>query len=178
MLFQVVAIYLFSYFLKTHDWWRKDYTAAYYALRLDFFRRPLGDFLLMFPEVLRILTWSTRTPSHAPLRSHATRRGVYVAIQALRPYAVWWEALGGACYVIPFGNDYWRLFTCIAFISAPPALIPPLTSPHTSRTVLHLGFGLSLRLGTFMWIGIVGQFGLIPGWFWCVTRLRGPRHVA
>lgn len=61
MLVQVISIYLFSYFLKTHEWWRKDYTAAYYALRLDFFRRPLGDFLLMFPELLRFLTFSTRT---------------------------------------------------------------------------------------------------------------------
>ena len=59
VLFQVIALYIFSYFLKTHDWWRKDYTAAYYALRLDFFRQPLGDLLLMFPKLLSVLTWAT-----------------------------------------------------------------------------------------------------------------------
>ena len=39
-------------------------------------------------------------------------------------------------------------------------------------TGLHLGFGLTLRLGTFMWIGIVGQLGLIPGWFWYAYKCR------
>ena len=58
---QVSYMYVFAYFLKTHEWWRSDYTAAYYALRLDYFRMPLGEFFLLFPTALKLLTFGTRT---------------------------------------------------------------------------------------------------------------------
>ena len=44
-------------------------------------------------------------------------------------------------------------------------------------TGLHLGFGLSLRLGTFMWIGMVGQLGLFPGWFWYACFLKSIQRL-
>ena len=59
----MIFMYLFSYLYKTDDVWRKDYTAAYYALRLDFFRRPMGDLLLHYPLLVKGLTFVTSTPS-------------------------------------------------------------------------------------------------------------------
>lgn len=58
---QMICLYVFSFLHKSDDVWRKDFTAAYYALRLDFFRRPLGDLLLHYPALLKALSFATRT---------------------------------------------------------------------------------------------------------------------
>ena len=47
--FQVFAIYFVSYLLKDHPMWRSDFTAVYYATRLDIFATPLSYWLRNFP---------------------------------------------------------------------------------------------------------------------------------
>lgn len=55
---QVSFLYVFSYMHKTGDEWRVDYTASFYALQLDYFRTFLADFIVNFPNVLKVLTYS------------------------------------------------------------------------------------------------------------------------
>jgi hypothetical protein len=141
---QVGYMYVFSHYLKTHDWWRKDFTAAYYAVRLDYFRLPLGDFFLAFPWMLTVLT----------------------------PAVLIWELVGPFFYISPVATQPLRLFGVIGFIA------------------LHLGFGLSLRLGTFFWISACAQTALIPPFVWEIVmklvttrarlglRVRYPSHCS
>jgi len=56
---QCVIMYVFSTYYKTGAAWTRDYTAAWMALQLDWFRLPLGDFFNNFPLFLRFLTWLT-----------------------------------------------------------------------------------------------------------------------
>lgn len=46
---QVFAIYFVSYVLKDHPIWRKDFSAVFFASRLDIFTTPLGVWLRGFP---------------------------------------------------------------------------------------------------------------------------------
>lgn len=48
---QVFVIYYVSYLLKDHPMWRKDFTAVYYAARLDIFASPFGFWIRQFPWV-------------------------------------------------------------------------------------------------------------------------------
>lgn len=57
--FQVFAIYFVSYILKDHDTWRKDFTALYYASRLDIFATPISHFLRQFTDMQKVLTFLT-----------------------------------------------------------------------------------------------------------------------
>lgn len=54
---QIAYMYLFAAILKTSEEWRTDFSAAYYALSLDQFTTPVGDWLWQQPEwVLQVLT--------------------------------------------------------------------------------------------------------------------------
>lgn len=57
--FQVFAIYYVSYILKDHAIWRTDYTALFYASRLDIFATPIGIWLRNFPTFQKISTFLT-----------------------------------------------------------------------------------------------------------------------
>jgi hypothetical protein len=57
--FQVCFIYGFAYLLKTGDEWHPDLTAVYYALHLDQFTTPIGDFLRQQEFILDDLTLFT-----------------------------------------------------------------------------------------------------------------------
>lgn len=56
LLLQVMSVYFFSAIMKDGVEWTRDYTAVYYALSLDRFATPLGQWLLDFPELLKALT--------------------------------------------------------------------------------------------------------------------------
>lgn len=57
--FQVFAIYFISYVLKTHDMWRKDFTAIYFSSRLDIFATSFGIFTRNFQLFQKIATAAT-----------------------------------------------------------------------------------------------------------------------
>jgi predicted DCC family thiol-disulfide oxidoreductase YuxK len=88
---QVFVIYFVSYLLKDHPVWRKDFTAVYYASRLDIFATPLGLWLRNFP-----LFWKASTA-----------------------YTIIVEWLGPILLVIPFlfGRFWWqvKVFTVLIF---------------------------------------------------------------
>lgn len=57
MLLQVMSVYFFSAILKHGPEWFPDYTAVYYTLSLDRYATPLGQWLLYFPGLLKVLTF-------------------------------------------------------------------------------------------------------------------------
>ena len=59
MTVQLLMMYVMTALLKTGEEWRIDGTAVYYALQLDQYSKPLGDWLLQFPTLLRFLTHAT-----------------------------------------------------------------------------------------------------------------------
>ncbi len=56
---QIAFMYWFTAILKSGREWRVDGTAIYYALSYDQYVRPLGAYLLQFPELLKVLTFAT-----------------------------------------------------------------------------------------------------------------------
>jgi hypothetical protein len=53
---QVFCIYFVSYILKDHPIWRKDFTAIFYASRLDIFATDLGVWMRDFPRLQKFFT--------------------------------------------------------------------------------------------------------------------------
>lgn len=53
---QFFVIYFVSYILKNHPIWRGDFTAVFYASRLDIFSTPLGHLLRNFPLLQKMST--------------------------------------------------------------------------------------------------------------------------
>ena len=58
-LLQMCLVYWFTWALKTDASWRVDGTAVGYALSIDQLNRPLGRWLLQYPDLMRILTLVT-----------------------------------------------------------------------------------------------------------------------
>ncbi|PTU32327.1 HTTM domain-containing protein [Stenotrophobium rhamnosiphilum] len=88
LLLQVVSVYFFGALLKSGAEWHPQFTAAYYALSLDRYATPLGQWLLNFPELLQSLS-------------------------AL----IWWlELLGPVLLFVPFFNRYIRLLILLCFV--------------------------------------------------------------
>lgn len=58
-LLQVCFVYWFTWALKSDAIWRTDGTAIGYALSIDQLNRPLGRWLLHYPDALRLLTLFT-----------------------------------------------------------------------------------------------------------------------
>ncbi len=56
---QIACMYWFSAIMKTGREWRVDGTAIYYTLSIDRYTSPLGEYLLHFPELLKVLTFAT-----------------------------------------------------------------------------------------------------------------------
>lgn len=53
---QVFVIYYVSYLLKNHPMWRTDFTAVYFASRLDIFSSDFGFWLRQFPTFAKLST--------------------------------------------------------------------------------------------------------------------------
>lgn len=56
MLIQVMSVYFYSAILKSDPEWMRDSSAVYYALQLDRYATPFGQWLLGFPLLLKGLT--------------------------------------------------------------------------------------------------------------------------
>jgi predicted DCC family thiol-disulfide oxidoreductase YuxK len=59
LLAQVAFLYWFSAMLKSAPQWRTEGSAVYYALSLEQMATPVGQLLLQFPGLLRVLTFLT-----------------------------------------------------------------------------------------------------------------------
>ena len=59
LILQICFMYWFSAAWKSDPAWRTEGTAVYYALSLDEFATRIGRFLLMFPLLLKLLTFAT-----------------------------------------------------------------------------------------------------------------------
>eukprot|EP01116_Phalansterium_solitarium_P011134 TRINITY_DN2673_c0_g2_i1.p1 TRINITY_DN2673_c0_g2~~TRINITY_DN2673_c0_g2_i1.p1 ORF type:complete len:697 (+),score=177.83 TRINITY_DN2673_c0_g2_i1:115-2205(+) len=85
---QWAIMYISSYCHKTAPEWRVDATSTWLALQLDFFRTPIGDFMLLFPEALKPLTSAV----------------------------LWWEGYGPYFWYVPIFSGPVRLFAVIGFM--------------------------------------------------------------
>jgi hypothetical protein len=56
---QIAFVYWFTAALKSGPEWRVDGTAIYYALSIDQIAKPIGHYLLGFPELLTLMTFAT-----------------------------------------------------------------------------------------------------------------------
>ena len=56
---QIAFVYWFTAALKSGPEWRVDGTALYYALSLDQLSTSFGQYLLNFPELLKVMTFAT-----------------------------------------------------------------------------------------------------------------------
>lgn len=88
LLLQICFVYWFTYLLKTDDIWKIDGTAIWYALSIEQYTTPFGLYLLQFPELLKISTFST----------------------------MYLEAFGPFLAFIPFWTGPLRLLTVIIFL--------------------------------------------------------------
>ena len=86
---QICFIYGFAYLLKTGDEWYPDLTATYYALHLDQFTTPVGDFIRQQEFILEELTLLT--------------------------YGL--EGFGWLLLLVPFLHRFFRLLAIALFIS-------------------------------------------------------------
>lgn len=56
VIFQVLYLYIFTAFLKTGDAWTSRFDAAYYAVSLQHFATPIGQWFSQFEGVLKLAT--------------------------------------------------------------------------------------------------------------------------
>ncbi len=59
LILQMAFIFFFAALHKSDPVWRIEGTAVYYALMIDQFVTPFGRFLLQFPSLLKVLTFTT-----------------------------------------------------------------------------------------------------------------------
>jgi hypothetical protein len=59
ILVQVLFMYFFTSLLKDHPEWNRNFQAVYYAMSLEQFTTPLGQSLLAYPALLKVLTAMT-----------------------------------------------------------------------------------------------------------------------
>jgi len=85
---QMCCVYVTSFMHKTGREWTDERTSTWLALQLDFFRTGIGDFLLQFPETLKILTAAV----------------------------LWWEGYGVVFWYMPIFFGPLRTFGTIGFV--------------------------------------------------------------
>ncbi len=56
IVFQVLYLYIFTALMKTGDPWVSQFDAAYYAVSLQHFATPIGDWIRQFPGLLKVAT--------------------------------------------------------------------------------------------------------------------------
>lgn len=135
---QICIMYIASVYHKSGPQWHEQGTSVFYALQLDYFRMPLGDFFL----------WLIGDASNNVSLWWMT----YIVLQ--------WEFWGNFVFLSPFYTDACRLIGAIGFM------------------IMHLGFGLCLRLGTFFWITFSAPLIFFPSSFWDDCVFAVPTGIA
>ena len=133
---QVLYLYFFTALLKTGAPWRQDLDAAFYALSLQHFTTPIGDWMVQHPSLLKGAT------------------GYVLGVEFLAPVLV-------LAAVLPIGGDperprFLRLFASTRLIG-----LALLASLHVAFVLmLHIGLfplidlmSLSLLLPAAAWTG-------------------------
>lgn len=85
---QVCLVYVSSYFHKYGDEWHVEGTSTELALKLDYFRLPLGDFFLHFPLLMKYMSFAV----------------------------LYYEGLGVALLFVPYFTQQWRTLGVFGFI--------------------------------------------------------------
>jgi len=138
-MFQVFALYFYAHFMKTGKPWNEDFTAAFYALKLDYFRLAPGDMFLNFPLAMKFLTWAVKkwqfwgavfllVPLPSPVYQQYLRFFGSLGFFAmhlgfgicLRLDTFFWISIGGVYLTLP--PVFWDevLFPCLSNFSYSP----------------------------------------------------------
>lgn len=87
LLLQVLSVYFFTAVFKHDPAWWPEGTAVYYALELDRYALPLGQWLNQFPQITQFLTyavyfleWIAPILALSPWATQTLRHGVFVAL--------------------------------------------------------------------------------------------------
>lgn len=86
---QIAVMYVTSVQHKSAKEWTQDYTSTWYALQLDYFRTPIGEIMLQYPDLLKILTWAV----------------------------IKWELYGTVFFFSPFFTDACRFFGAMGYFA-------------------------------------------------------------
>ena len=136
--FQILYLYFFTALLKTGSAWRETFDGAFYAVSLQHFATPIGEFASHFPQLLKVAT-------------------VFVlAVEFVAPFLVI-----GAALAIWF-NSFDRIFTLSRLVG-----LALLASLHVGfLLMLHIGLfplidfmSLSLLVPGLVWtyIALLGR---------------------
>ena len=96
VLLQICFVYWFTWALKTDAMWRTQGTAIGFALSIDQMNRPLGRWLLHYPDLMRILTFFTL---------ELERFGPLIALVPLWRVRLWMVAV--------FVGFHWTMGLCL-----------------------------------------------------------------
>lgn len=116
LIVQLFLIYTISGILKTDPIRTSEFTAMYYALSLDMFVEPIGQWLYSQYELMRGMT----------------------------AFVYYMELYGVLLYLLPRKRTICKTATCLLFIG------------------FHLGLILTLEIGLFPRIAIIGRIALLP----------------
>ncbi|CAM2064805.1 DUF393 domain-containing protein [Sulfidibacter corallicola] len=125
LLLQMFMMYFFTYLLKDGQNW-KDGTALFYALSVDQFTRPLGQWMVQFHDLNRVSTYAT----------------------------IWLEAIGPFLPFLPLFTKWFRGFAILSFGS------------------LHVGIAMTMDVGLFSYISLIGWLPYLPTEFWDFWQRR------
>ena len=156
LLLQVLSVYFFSALLKTgHEWWPEG-TAVWYALSIDGYISPIGEWLREFSPLTHALTYF-----------------VYF-LELLGPPLAFLPYLLAAAVAAFAARGASRLY---AFADATRFAVMALLA------LMHVGFIVCLTIGSFPFISLASLTVLTGGWVWdALARAiggarRGPLRI-
>jgi hypothetical protein len=117
---QIAFMYWFTAILKSGAEWRIDNSAIYYALSIDQIATPFGSYLLNFPELLELLTFSTLWLEilgpfllFCPVFTNLVRTGAVAAFMSLH-FGIWltmdigiFSWVAALCMVCFLPSSFW-----------------------------------------------------------------------
>ncbi len=111
---QIIFMYTFAAYCKSGAEWRKEYTAVFYTLNLDFLASSLGNYLLNFPSLLKLMTF----------------------------FVVWLETLGPVFLFFPFWTGPIRMVALSFFIFMHLGIMATMTIGFLPWVSIAALFGL------------------------------------
>ncbi len=105
---QISFMYWFTAIEKSGPEWRADGTALYYALSIDMYTTPIGDYLLQFPTLLEVMTFATLGLEafgpfllFSPVLTGPVRTGAALAFMGLTSASGWLCLWGSSSWSPP-----------------------------------------------------------------------------
>lgn len=147
LLLQVLSVYFFSALLKTgREWWPEG-TAVWYALSIDGYISPIGEWLREFPPLTHALSYFVY---FLELLGPPLALAPYLLAAAVAAFAA---RAASRLYAVADGTR----FAVMALLA-----------------LMHVGFIVFLAIGSFPFISLASLTVLAGGWIWdALARATG-----